>query len=237
MQSPRTSLATPSTLFHLAGTPVQADASVPLNAIGVFSLCWILVVGRYPTRGFGVRIMLATLWTLLFWIVFGLHSIGHIISARAAGAPMDALVINAVHWITLYANDNVTPRMHIGRAAGGPLANLAGGLLGWLLRPLLPAGPFGRDLVEVFALFNAGLVAASLLPTPSFDGGSLLKWTTYEVTGNLRQASGVMRWAGIGTSFGLVGLAGAAFVVGKRLAGLVLAAFSLVAALESLRRG
>lgn len=235
-QSVGPSFAQPGTVFTLAGTPVQADASAPLNAIGVFSLCWILVAERYPERDISARAGLTLLWTLLFWAVFCLHSIGHILSARTVGAPMDSLVINAVHWITLYANNNVTPRAHMGRAAGGPLANVAGSMMARLVRLFIPPGPFGRDLVDVFALFSAGLAAAALLPSPSFDGGSLLRWATYDTTGDLGQASLTLQRAGLGASLGLAGLSGVAFILRSRLAGMFLAAFSFVTALDSLRR-
>ena len=77
-----------------------------------------------------------------------------------------------------------------------PAANLGTILLSRIIRPLVPAGVLGRDLLDVFALFNAAIAAAALLPTPTFDGGALLKWSVYTQTGDLQQASSVVRRAG-----------------------------------------
>ncbi len=225
----------PRTLLIVAGTPVQADVTAPLNGAGALVLCWLLVAGRYPGRSLLLRIPVCLLWTILLLAVFVLHSAGHVISARAAGAPMDVLVINAVHWITLYYNDGVSPRSHLGRAAGGPLANLTGILFAQLLRRILPPGPFGRDLADAFALFNALVGGAALLPGGSFDGGALLKWAVAARTGDLRRAARVVQTAGLGASVVLGGLAAVVLAL-RRAYGVALAAFSLVMALESLRR-
>lgn len=226
----------PRMLFRLAGTPVQADASAPLSLVVTYGLCWAVIRQRYAGMQVWVRMILAGVWTVLAMMVFALHSLGHILSARAAGAPMDTLMINAVHWVTLYANDNVPPEAHIGRSVGGPLANLSGILLVRGLRSLLPKGPFGRDLVDVFGAFNLAIGGAALLPAPSFDGGVLLKWAVYQHTGDVQAASNAVQTAGVQASMGLAVLSGGALISGKRLAGTVLAAFSLVAALEALQR-
>jgi Zn-dependent protease len=226
----------PRYLFTLAGTPVQADISAPLSLAGTFGLCWLLVADRYPARGRLSRAAITGLWTGLFMLVFVLHSLGHIISARAAGAPMDALLVNAVHWITLYYNDHVPPEAHLGRAAGGPAANLGTILLSRIIRPLVPAGVLGRDLLDVFALFNAAIAAAALLPTPTFDGGALLKWSVYTQTGDLQQASSVVRRAGWSVSLVLTVCSAGLLVLRRWLVGTILAAFGLVTALESMRR-
>ncbi len=226
----------PRMLFTLAGTPVQADISAPLNVIGTLGLCWVLVAQRYPARSWFMRLILTVIWTVLFMAVFAIHSLGHIFSARAVGAPMDTLLINAVHWVTLYHSSNVPPEAHIGRAVGGPLANLSAIVAGRVVRPVFPPGPFGRDLLDIFMAFNAFIGAAALMPTPSFDGGVLLKWAVYMQSGDVGQASRSVQEAGLTASAVLTALAAAALLVGRRIAGTILAAFGLVAALESLRR-
>jgi Zn-dependent protease len=226
----------PKTLFHLAGTPVQADASAPLSAGWLLGLCWLLIGERYPAYGVARRGLLSLIWLGLGYGVFFVHSLGHVLSSRAIGAPMDVLVINAVHWVTLYFNNGVDPQAHLGRAAGGPVANALAMLVTRRLRPVIPVGPLGRDLLDTFFLFNAALLAAALLPTPSFDGGALLKWTAYSRSGDLQRAAQTVQKAGLGAAGLLGGLGGVALLLGRRLSGMILAAFGLVAALESLRR-
>ncbi len=227
---------TPRTVVALFGTPVQADLTAPAGALGVWVVCWLLVGRRYPGRAIVLRLVLTGLWAILLCAVLLLHSLGHIFSARAAGAPMDALLVNAVHWVTLYYNSGVPPQAHLGRAAGGPLANLTGLLIGRGLRDLLPAGPLGRDLADVFMRFNAAIGAAALLPTPSFDGGALLRWSAYAATGSLARAGRVVQAAGLGTSGLLGGLALGALLSRRRWMGTALAALGLIVALESTRR-
>lgn len=226
----------PRYLFTLARTPVKADLSAPLNVFGSLGLCWLLVNQRYPGRGMVVRLVLSVVWTGLLMAVFIIHSLGHIFSARFVGGPMDMLLVNAVQWITFYHDNEVSPGVHLGRASGGPLANLFGIVIVGALRALVPPGMFGRDLLDAFAQFNAAIGSAALLPTPAFDGGALVKWTVYEWTGEYERAAYTVRQAGFAASVVLGGLAGITFLFRQRLSGMILAAFSFVTALESLRR-
>jgi hypothetical protein len=226
----------PRRLFMLAGTPVQADTSAPLNVIGTLGMCWWLIGEHYPRHGFLVRALLTPVWVLLFAGVFFLHSLGHILSARIVRAPMDALLINAVHWITLYHDNSVPPQAHIGRASGGPIANLIGMAAAIRIRPHLPAGMLGRDLADTFLMFNAAILGAALIPSQMFDGGALLKWSVYAQTGDLAQAKRLVRRAASSTALVLAGFACLAILMRRRSAGIVLAAFGVVTALESLRR-
>jgi Zn-dependent protease len=122
------------------------------------------------------------------------------------------------------------------RAMGGPFANLTAILIAWLLRFLFPQGPFGRDLVDTFAVFNALIGTAALLPTPSFDGGTLLKWSVYKKTGSLEEATNAVRKAGlsIATLLAAGGIVGV--LLGRWITGISLSATSLFVALDALRR-
>lgn len=226
----------PRTLVTVDGVAIQADPSAPLHGIGLVGLCWFLVSRYYPDLTWPARLALTLVWTLLFLAVFLLHSLGHISSARMVGASMDALLINAAHWATLYYDNNILPEAHLGRAAGGPLANLGGIFVGRFLRAFLPPGPFGRDLADTFVLINLLIGSASLLPAPMMDGGSLVKWGVYRQTGDYNRANLVVRYLGLRAAFGLSGGAALALFLRRRLLGAALAALGLVTALESLRR-
>ncbi len=226
----------PRHLFTLARTPVQADISAPLHAAGTFGLCWLLVAERYPERARMARLPLAGLGALLLGGANLIHSLGHIISARAAQAPVDGLLINAVQWTTVYRDHSIPPEAHIGRAIGGPLASLAALVAARAIRPLMPAGPLGRDLLDIFLAGNALIGGAAMLPLTSSDGGSLLKWSVYARTGDFDRARWAVRRAGLGMSVLLGALAAIAGLLCRRMTGMVLAACSLVSALESLRR-
>ncbi len=226
----------PKTLFTLGGTPVRADFSAPLNPAGALALCWLLAARRYAGRAWPLRLLVSALWTALFSLAYLVHSLGHLLSARLGGAPVDALLVNAFNWSTVYHDDHVAPRQHIWRAAGGPLASLGALALAWTLRPSLPPGLWGRDLGDAFAALNALIGAAALLPAPSFDGGALLKWALYARMGDLGAARRAVSRAGLGASVLLTALSALALRLRRPLVGMALATFSLVAALESLRR-
>jgi len=101
-----------------------------------------------------------------------IHTAGHIISARQAGAPMDE-----VRWSilagTLYRDNDVTPRQHIGRAIGGPIASGVVALLWWLAWRSLGKTLLGRVALAA-CLQNAFLALGSLLPLPWVDGGVIV---------------------------------------------------------------
>jgi Zn-dependent protease len=226
----------PETLFTLAGTPIQADLGAPLHLGGVAGLCWSLVGQRYPEAVLLTRLRLTVLWTLLFEAAYLVHSTGHILSARAIGAPMDALVLTAVQQVNIYYNEGVPPDAHLGRAIGGPLASLIAVLLTRPVRRLLPRGPFARDLLDVFLTFNVLIGGVSLIPIPSLDGGSLIKWAVYNDTGDLQEAARTVREAGMNAAILSGAFSAAAFLLRRKFTGAALAAFGVAAVLDSLRR-
>jgi len=116
---------------------------------------------------------------LVFGVVYGgvilsvnvLHIIGHTLSARLVGGPIDENVILQNHIRTSYLHDppDLPSRIHIGRALGGPVMNLLVGLpllIGWSV--------WGGHVLlfgAVMHLLNGlGLL---LLPVPGADGETL----------------------------------------------------------------
>lgn len=101
------------------------------------------------------------------------HTIGHLVSARLAEAPVDRL-----RWgmmlATLYDDNDVTPRQHIGRAMGGPLASASAMLFWWALWRINSRKPIGRLALMALA-FNTLLTLGSWLPLPWVDGGVILR--------------------------------------------------------------
>lgn len=94
-----------------------------------------------------------------------LHTVGHILSARAAGGPVDTVLITATRHLTLYlgAQDGVPRRTHLGRALGGPLMNLT---LGLIVLALAGSGRF----LGFFGTVNLVIGVGALLPIRSVDG-------------------------------------------------------------------
>ena len=74
---------------------------------------------------------------------------------------------------TLYRDNDVTPRQHIGRAIGGPIASGLVALLWWLAWRALGKTLLGR-VALVACLQNAFLALGSLLPLSWVDGGVIV---------------------------------------------------------------
>lgn len=105
----------------------------------------------------------------LWYAADATHVVGHIISSRAAGAPMDGVDFG-LYPMSVYANHDVTPQQHIGRAIGGVGASLLATLL-LLALTRRAASPLARRLLTIATAQHGLLVLASLLPTKLVDGG------------------------------------------------------------------
>jgi Zn-dependent protease len=96
-----------------------------------------------------------------------LHSIGHVIAGWAVGAPVESVLVTSTRDVVIYVQPGAASpvRCRLGRALGGPAANLAVGVsmmlaghstqTGWLLA----AG-----------LVNVCVAVWTLMPVPSLDG-------------------------------------------------------------------
>jgi Zn-dependent protease len=95
------------------------------------------------------------------------------ISSKLAGAPMSYLLVTATRQVTIYEGDQsqFPPRVHITRAIGGPIANIAAGVIGLLLTTIIGATP----ALLYFTIVNL-LAVFALLPIPTVDGEVIWKY-------------------------------------------------------------
>lgn len=162
------------TAFALLGVPVSytglAGLALPLMVLGMLPVA-LWGKDRSP-QAVALR---ALRLGILSESANYLHSLGHILAGKAAGAPMDELIVTATRHINLYEGDQsgYPPATHITRAAGGPALNL---LIALLLFPLARAlgNRLGGGLNE-FALVNLVFGLMALTPIESVDGGTILK--------------------------------------------------------------
>ena len=96
-----------------------------------------------------------------------IHSLGHVVASRLIGAPMDAILMTATRNINLHLKDQsrYAKGIHIGRALGGPLLNIAVGLVCFAVGKLSQ-----NEWLATFALFNVVIGIFTLFPLPSVDG-------------------------------------------------------------------
>ena len=209
-------------------TPVK----VSFKFLLIIAILWGVVtsLGLYwhPERGFwpGLLIGLVTALLLLF-AEYG-HPLGHIFSARYAGAPMDEILISLDMARTLYSKNNVLPKVHRMRALGGPIFNLIGLLLSLAIYAVASGNPIAAELAGWSALGHGLLLIMSLSPLPPTDGGTILKWTLVERGKTEREADEMVRhvdWVmGIGAAIIGVGV----IAMQMWLAGVILVGISIV---------
>jgi hypothetical protein len=227
-------LETVPTLFSLNGVPVKVRKGFwlmpPLLWLG---LAWIAgrrrVAWSLPRRLVvsGLAVPLAASGDLG-------HVAGHTVSARLAGAPMDVILLGADMPRTLYWEQNVTPRKHILRAAGGPLANLLGVMVGMLWRRAAAPGTISRELAETTVASHGALVLGSLLPLPIVDGGVFLKWGLVLRGHPAPQAGQIVNRVSVTLGTGALAAGAVLLLVGRRVAGALLAAGGALAAAAGL---
>ena len=212
-------------LLTIFDTPVKARAGVLVNLLGLWAGAAILAGRRKPERSWSSRLAVgaasAAIWASAD---FG-HALAHIVSARAAGAPMDEVLISRGMPRTIYTNNDVPPRVHIIRSLGGPIFNALGLLVSLLLRGVSPADSVTHELAGDALLGHGLLLGGSLAPLPIVDGGVILKWSLVEGGREPEEADQVVQAAGVATGAVVLG-AGA----GLASRGRWLPAFGLLAA-------
>jgi hypothetical protein len=102
-----------------------------------------------------------------------LHSLGHIVAGRVVGSPVEAILLTSTRDVAIYAEPGATAptRCRVGRALGGPTANLIVG------SALVLAGHLEHARwVALAGLVNVCIAVWTLMPVPSMDGWVI--WST-----------------------------------------------------------
>lgn len=170
-------------LFSMQGTPfVMKPDEVP--GLTLIFLTLLALARSHKPHWPGIfRLVLAVVWFAMLEAGYIMHSVGHILSARQANAPMDAVVLTLGVHVDYYRDHKITPQQHIARSLGGPLVTASTAGLGYFLWRIFRRVPLLGGLVESVYVMSLMGLALSLTPTPHFDGGSLLKWGTTLQTG------------------------------------------------------
>ncbi len=167
----------------IADTPFLAQPTEIPGLLGTLALAYLAARVQRPGWSRIGQLFLTAAWFSMLQAAYVLHSVGHIGSARRVGAPMDSVMLLYGLQSTLYLNGDVTPRQHIGRAAGGPIISSVLTITAVPLYVLLHRVPLLGELAEIWTLCNALILAGAVLPTPHFDMASILKWSVAQRTG------------------------------------------------------
>ena len=153
-------------LFRLMGIPWTYNAKSWLFVMPKFVIGLIVAFIFLRELPFTNRIGYGLLYGLLLNAILVLHIIGHTISSKWVGAPMDENFITPQLIITTYHDEGeVSKRVHLARAVGGPIMNICLGLAGLMVWFMV-----GGHVLLYFALANLILVAYILMPIRGVDG-------------------------------------------------------------------
>jgi len=153
--------------MRVFGLKIDLRPTAPLPGLMMAALTYALLP-RGPRR------LLEALAGVALWYEAELsHVLGHLVSSRLVGAPVDRIRWGLI-MATLYDDNDVTPRQHIGRAVGGPVGSALAMLCWWALWRLSSGKPIGR-LALIALASNMFLTLVSWLPLPGVDGGVILR--------------------------------------------------------------
>jgi hypothetical protein len=163
-----------STKFALLGVPVSftrwAWLSYPIMMATALPLAWL------EKRNEGAVTVALRAWQLgaIFMMANNLHSLGHILAGKIAGAPMDELIVTSTRQVNHYQGDQShhPTSTHVTRAMGGMAMNLLIAVIFFVLYHGL-----GKKISPLrdIALVNGATALSSMMPVESVDGGSILE--------------------------------------------------------------
>ncbi len=161
-------------LFRLLDIPVVATERAWTNALMLIPVMLVLSLVFTRSASVFMHILQTALWVLAFELTAFIHSFGHMISGKLAGAPMDRLVVTSTRQITVYDGDQsgYSPAVHVIRALGGPVANIAVAILALLGLLIVRSSP----TIAVFAVLNLAFGFGAALPIPSVDGEVIARY-------------------------------------------------------------
>ncbi len=154
-------------LFKLFGVPFTVDGKswqfVPPKLIIGLLIAFITL----PEEMIATRIFMGLNYGFLLLLALFVHIIGHVLSSREIKAPVREAYITPVLIQVLHHDESeVSSRVHLIRAIGGPLYNLFIFVVSYILWLIMPEA----YIVQAFAIANIVVVCITLLPFPSLDG-------------------------------------------------------------------
>ena len=147
------------TLVTIQNTPVKVKPEVLINfLVGWVALSWL--AGQQVSESSWLARLLVGALSLAALLAadFG-HVLSHIVSARYAGAPMDAILVSAGMPRTLYFDNDVSPQTHRRRSLGGPIYSTLGLVVSLFLRTLTSPGSSVRVVAD-WSCIGHGMILA-----------------------------------------------------------------------------
>lgn len=154
-------------LFRTAGISWQATRYAWVSPLFWAALGLIMAMADRRITGAAGVIATGLGHGLALCLANAVHSLGHIVAGRLAGSPVAAVLLTSTRDVIIYRQPGAAaPALsRLGRAAGGPAASLAVGVV------LLLAGRWAQlSWMHSPGIINLGVAALTILPVPSLDG-------------------------------------------------------------------
>lgn len=203
-------------LFEVAGVPFVVRPQDVAFHMGIFWLLLRFAGFAYPHLPTPFRWLVGMMWYGMLQVSDTAHNIGHVFSARAVNAPMNVVSSFFGLQVTVYYENDVKPAQHLGRAAGGPAISALLAAEAHVIYRIAKHVPVVRTVVRTWRAANLIVLGAALIPSPSFDGSSLLKWAVALITGEEALGEDAVQGAGFVVAGGLI-MAGLVMLLRRRL--------------------
>ena len=148
-----------------------------------FAPIWIAGVGivislvAHLGENTGEGLLIGLLFGLLIAGSMVVHQLGGIIAGNLIKAPMLQVIFTGTLGYDVYQeSEDYSDRVHVTRALGGPVANLA---LGLIMLAVYFSG-FHSPIVLFLGALNVLFCFAAMTPIPTMDGGIVLKYLRRE---------------------------------------------------------
>ncbi|HUE77432.1 MAG TPA: site-2 protease family protein [Longimicrobiales bacterium] len=180
-------------LGRIMGIEVRVHPSwVIIAGLVMWSLATVAIPADFPQAGAAVRLVMAAVVTLLFFVSLLAHELAHSIVATARGIPVHGITFFLFGGMAQTSMDSRGPGEEFVIAIAGPLCSfllaalsfgvwVVGATSGW---PAMVTGS-----AAYIAVLNLVLAVFNLLPGYPMDGGRVLRAAIWKVTGNVTRAT------------------------------------------------
>ena len=160
------------------GLKLTSDSTALPCTIALFAALTAaaLLLLRLP---FGDALLMGLAATVLHWVSGIWHDLGHAIAARLSGHSMIGLRLWTFFFINVYPSDEgeLPPKVHVGRALGGPIASALLTVVFGIAAALAHQGSAMWWLLMFGFLENLFVMTLqAFVPLGFNDGATLWKW-------------------------------------------------------------
>lgn len=218
-------------LGRIMGIDVRVHSSwIIIAGLVLWSLATAALPADFAEVSAAVRLVMAAVITMLFFVSLLAHELAHSIVAVSRGIPVRSITFFLFGGMAETTQDSRSPGEEFLIAIAGPLCSfLLAGLFFWLWLAGTGwgwSGPVTGSAAYV-AVLNLVLGVFNLLPGYPMDGGRVLRAGVWKITGNVTRATRLASRVGEWMAYALMLYGGWDALNGDVLGGLWLALIAL----------